>query len=78
MMSWLYAKINDLSRRNLRRVLVFRAHVDDRDIRPGGTKHYHWEIRGAPIRLELGPRDLDPIISVLLSLRTGGKESQLV
>ena len=49
----------------------FRVHVDDRDMRPGG-KHYDWEIKGAPIRLELGPRDLDGNKCVL-SLRTGGK-----
>ena len=49
-----------------------RAFVDDRDLRPG-AKHYDWEIKGAPIRLELGPRDLVSDQCVL-SLRTGGKE----
>ncbi|MDB4602557.1 proline--tRNA ligase [Euryarchaeota archaeon] len=62
-------KINDIAKEL--RDFGFRVHVDDRDIRPGG-KHYHWEIRGAPIRLELGPRDLDANKCVL-SLRTGGK-----
>src|SRR3989441_7779126 len=28
-----------------------------RDIRPG-EKYYYWEARGAPLRVELGPRDL--------------------
>jgi prolyl-tRNA synthetase len=49
----------------------FRVYVDDRDIRPG-SKHYDWEIKGAPIRLELGPRDLEGNKCVI-SLRTGGK-----
>jgi prolyl-tRNA synthetase len=48
-----------------------RVKVDDRDVRPG-VKHYDWEIRGAPIRLELGPRDLTKG-KCIISLRTGGK-----
>lgn len=35
-----------------------RVHLDDRDIHPG-SKYYDWELRGVPIRLELGPRDLE-------------------
>jgi prolyl-tRNA synthetase len=35
-----------------------RCHVDDRvGIKPG-AKYYHWELRGIPLRLEIGPRDL--------------------
>jgi prolyl-tRNA synthetase len=32
--------------------------IDDRDIRPG-AKYYEWERKGVPMRIELGPRDLD-------------------
>jgi prolyl-tRNA synthetase len=32
--------------------------VDWRDTRPG-DKQYHWEQRGVPFRLEVGPRDVD-------------------
>jgi prolyl-tRNA synthetase len=35
-----------------------RVKVDDRDLRPG-AKYYYWEMRGVPLRLEIGPRDLD-------------------
>ena len=49
----------------------FRVHLDDRDLRPG-AKHYDWEIKGVPIRLELGPRDLASG-NCVVSLRTGGK-----
>ncbi|HJK00948.1 MAG TPA: proline--tRNA ligase [Methanocorpusculum sp.] len=35
-----------------------RVKTDIRDIRPG-AKYYHWELRGVPLRIELGPRDLD-------------------
>mgnify|MGYP001252951645 CR=1 FL=1 len=50
----------------------FRVKVDDRDMRPG-AKHYDWEIKGVPLRLELGPRDIESG-KFVLSLRTGGKE----
>ncbi|MDP7002637.1 MAG: His/Gly/Thr/Pro-type tRNA ligase C-terminal domain-containing protein [Candidatus Thalassarchaeaceae archaeon] len=50
----------------------FRVEIDDRDVRPG-VKHYDWEIRGAPIRIELGPRDVSSKTCVL-STRTGIKE----
>ncbi len=48
-----------------------RAKVDSRDVRPG-VKHYDWEIKGAPIRVELGPRDLKSK-KCIVTLRTGGK-----
>lgn len=35
-----------------------RAKVDARDLRPG-AKYYYWEMRGVPLRLEVGPRDID-------------------
>jgi prolyl-tRNA synthetase len=50
-----------------------RVHLDDRDLRPG-QKYYDWEIRGVPLRLELGPRDLANGECVLAP-RTGGKDS---
>ena len=46
-----------------------RVELDTRDVRPG-VKHYDWEIKGVPIRLELGPRDLSAG-NVVLNLRTG-------
>ena len=54
----------------------FRIKVDDRDIRPG-AKHYDWEIKGVPLRLELGPRDL-VAGKFVMSLRTGGKEESKI
>jgi prolyl-tRNA synthetase len=45
--------------------------VDTRDMRPG-AKYYWWELRGVPLRLELGPRDLDGG-TVMAVKRTGGK-----
>ena len=35
-----------------------RVHVDDRDNYKPGFKFNDWELKGVPLRLELGPRDL--------------------
>jgi len=50
-----------------------RVRLDDRDLRPG-AKYYHWEMRGVPVRLEIGPRDLDAGVATAV-LRTGGKST---
>jgi len=39
------------------RAAGLRVRLDLRDIRPG-AKYYHWEMRGVPLRVELGPRDM--------------------
>jgi prolyl-tRNA synthetase len=36
-----------------------RAHLDARDTLKPGAKYYEWERKGVPLRMELGPRDLD-------------------
>ncbi|HVP97157.1 proline--tRNA ligase [Methanoregula sp.] len=48
-----------------------RVVLDKRDLRPG-AKYYWWEIRGVPLRLELGPRDLDAGKAMAVK-RTGEK-----
>ena len=50
-----------------------RVRIDSRDIRPG-QKYYDWEIKGVPLRIEIGPRDLANN-SVMCARRTGGKNS---
>ncbi len=43
-----------------------RATIDDRkDVTPG-NKYYAWEMKGAPVRIEIGPRDLDNKTAVLV------------
>lgn len=37
---------------------VCRVHLDDRDTFSAGWKFNDWEMRGVPLRLELGPRDV--------------------
>ena len=39
------------------RIVGIRVHIDDREESPG-AKFYHWELRGVPLRVEIGPRDL--------------------
>ena len=36
-----------------------RVHVDLRDGMRSGAKYYEWELRGVPLRFELGPKDLE-------------------
>ncbi len=52
----------------------FRVHVDARELRPG-SKYYDWELRGVPLRLELGPRDLKEEKVVAVRRDTGEKIS---
>ena len=44
---------------------------DDREGIKPGMKYYHWERRGVPLRLEVGPRDLEKS-QAALKRRSGG------
>src|SRR5437764_3417904 len=55
--------------------LGVRAHVDDRDDLRPGFKFNDWELKGVPVRIELGPRDLDASQAVLVRRDTGEKET---
>ncbi|HXA51668.1 MAG TPA: proline--tRNA ligase [Candidatus Acidoferrum sp.] len=50
------------------------AKVDDREGQSPGAKFFHWERRGVPTVLELGPRDLASGKIVLKRRDTGAKE----
>jgi prolyl-tRNA synthetase len=50
-----------------------RTHVDDRPHVSPGYKFHDWEMRGAPIRLELGPRDVAAGTAVMAT-RLGGEK----
>jgi len=49
-----------------------RVKIDDRDVRPG-EKFYYWEARGVPLRIELGPRDLEKGVVTVVRRDTGEK-----
>ncbi|HBL98727.1 TPA: proline--tRNA ligase [Candidatus Dependentiae bacterium] len=38
---------------------LVRVHNDTRDFETPGAKFYEWELKGIPLRIELGPRDLE-------------------
>ena len=50
------------------------AKIDDREGQSPGAKFFHWERRGVPVVLELGPRDLAASTIVLKRRDTGTKE----
>jgi prolyl-tRNA synthetase len=52
-----------------------KIEVDDRDGYTPGHKFFHWEQRGVPLLIELGPRDLTSG-SVVLKQRDGQKKTQ--
>jgi len=51
------------------------AKVDDREGQSPGAKFFHWERRGVPVVLELGPRDLASGNIVLKRRDTGVKQA---
>lgn len=51
-----------------------RTHIDARESLKPGAKYFHWELRGVPLRLELGPRDLEKQQGVLVRRDTGAKQ----
>jgi prolyl-tRNA synthetase len=51
------------------------AKLDDREGQTPGAKFFHWERRGVPVVLELGPRDLAADNVVLKRRDTGKKET---
>jgi len=50
-----------------------RVTIDDSDKRPG-SKYYKWEMKGVPLRIEIGPRDLKNEAAMLARRDTGEKE----
>jgi prolyl-tRNA synthetase len=54
----------------------FRVRVDTRDQQPG-WKFSEWDVRGVPVRIDVGPRDVDAATAVLVRRdRTKGQSGQ--
>src|SRR5688572_33489239 len=62
--------LGDWERRDPNRL---RVHVDAREGIKPGAKYFEWELRGVPVRLELGPRDLDKSQAVVVRRDTREK-----
>jgi len=64
------AKANEVA--DILKSAGLRVKVDSRDIH-AGQKYFDWEIKGVPLRLDIGPRDIEND-SAFAARRTGGKE----
>jgi prolyl-tRNA synthetase len=53
-----------------------RVRLDDRDQHRPGYKFAEWELKGVPVRIELGPRDVEAGRAVLAS-RIGGEKEEV-
>lgn len=51
-----------------------RVHVDDRTDVPFGRRAVDWELKGVPVRVEVGPRDRENGTAMLARRIPGGKE----
>lgn len=51
-----------------------RVEIDDDSSKSPGSKFYNWELKGVPLRIELGPKDLEKNQCVLTDRLTSTKE----
>jgi prolyl-tRNA synthetase len=58
--------VADLSAWERRKTGKLRVQLDDREGMKPGAKYYEWEMRGIPVRMEFGPRDLENNQAVLV------------
>ncbi|MFG3266988.1 MULTISPECIES: proline--tRNA ligase [Streptomyces] len=66
------AKVHEVGDRL--RAAGIRVHVDDRTDTPFGRRAVDWELKGVPVRVEIGPRDLADGTAMLARRIPGGKE----
>ena len=52
-----------------------RVRVDKREGVTNGFKYNDWELKGVPVRIELGPRDLEAGVVVVKNRNSGEKET---
>ncbi len=61
----MYKEVKEQTRQEAYKILEelrqanIRAQVDDREDKTPGWKYYYWELKGVPIRIEIGPKDLE-------------------
>ncbi|MFJ9151442.1 proline--tRNA ligase [Streptomyces sp. NPDC102270] len=70
------AKVRDIGDRL--RAAGLRVHVDDRTDTPFGRRAVDWELKGVPVRVEVGPRDLESGTAMVARRIPGGKEAVAV
>ncbi len=52
-----------------------RVEVDVDDTKSPGAKFYHYEVRGVPVRIEIGPRDIEQQSAVVIGRVDGEKKN---
>lgn len=55
---------------------ALRVHLDDREEQTAGWKFNEWEMKGVPIRIEIGPKDVEKNQVVLARRDVPGKEGK--
>jgi prolyl-tRNA synthetase len=68
-------KVIELSKKLYEKLKNFRTVLDDSDERPG-AKYYKWELKGVPIRFEIGPKEAENN-EVVVSFRDEKKKFSL-
>ncbi len=58
--------------------LKFRVAIDRRDELTPGAKFFYWELRGVPIRIEIGPKDIQKEQAIVVRRDTFEKEAYKV
>ena len=56
---------------------IVRIHIDDNEQKKPGSKFFHWEMKGVPLRLEIGPRDLEKQHAMVAG-RLGSEKSPIL
>lgn len=52
-----------------------RVHIDTDEHKTPGAKFYHWEMKGVPVRIEIGPRDLAAKQAIVTDRLDGNKKT---
>jgi len=65
-------KTTEVARRLAAVISKFSVVIDDRDLRPA-HRYYEWERKGAPLRVEIGPRDIEGDQAILVRRDMGEK-----
>jgi len=68
-------KILEVAQSIKKELKTIKVHLDDREEYSPGFKFNYWELKGVPLRIELGPKDLEKEQVVLVRRDTGVKES---
>ncbi|HLC75641.1 MAG TPA: proline--tRNA ligase [Candidatus Peribacterales bacterium] len=55
-----------------------RVHIDSRDGKRPGFKFAEWEVKGVPLRVEIGPKDIEKKQVTIVRRDTGEKEHMLI